>query len=90
MSSTSRCPIAQAVTAPRLHNQWQPDETDVEPGFYLAVLNALKARGHNIVPTAPHTAANSIEVVPKTLFFAPQQYVGAADARTRGSLAAGY
>ena len=89
MSSTSKCPIAQAVTAPRLHNQWLPDETYVEPGFDPAVLDALKARGHNIVPTAPHTSANSIEVVPKTLF-APQQYVGAADARTRGSLAAGY
>ncbi len=81
--------IAQAVTAPRLHNQWLPDETYVEPGFDSAVLDALKARGHNIVPTAPHTSANSIEVVPKTMF-APQQYVGAADARTRGSLAAGY
>jgi gamma-glutamyltranspeptidase/glutathione hydrolase len=82
-------PIADAVTAPRLHNQWQPDETYVEPGFAPAVLEALKARGHNIVPTAPHTSANSIEVVPKTQF-KPQGYVGAADTRTRGALAAGY
>jgi gamma-glutamyltranspeptidase/glutathione hydrolase len=82
-------PIEDAVTAPRLHNQWQPDETDVEPGFAPAVLEALKARGHNIVPTAPHTSANSIEVTPKTQFN-PQGYVGAADTRTRGALAAGY
>jgi gamma-glutamyltranspeptidase/glutathione hydrolase len=82
-------PIAQAVSAPRLHNQWMPDATFAEPGFVPEVIEALKARGHNIVPTAPHTAANSIEVIPKTEF-TPQGYAGAADRRTRGSLAAGY
>jgi gamma-glutamyltranspeptidase/glutathione hydrolase len=84
-----KMPIADAVTAPRLHNQWQPDETYVEPGFAPGVLDALKARGHNIVPTEPHTSANSIEVVPKTQF-KPQGYIGAADTRARGALAAGY
>ncbi len=81
--------IADAVSAPRLHNQWRPDETLAEPGFDAGVLDALRARGHNIVPTAPHTAANSIEVIPKGEFN-PQGYVGAADRRTRGSMAAGY
>ncbi len=76
-------PIGEAVSAPRLHNQWEPDKTFVEPGFAPAVLEALTARGHNIVPTEPHTDANSIEVT-------PQGYVGAADRRTRGALAAGY
>jgi gamma-glutamyltranspeptidase/glutathione hydrolase len=75
-------PIGKAVSAPRLHNQWLPDKTYVEPGFPAAVLNGLKARGHVIVPTDPHTAANSIEVT-------ADGYVGAADRRTRGSLAAG-
>ncbi len=82
-------PIDKAVGAPRLHNQWQPDETYAEPGFSPAVLDALKARGHKIVATEPHTSANSIEVVPKTEF-TPQGYIGAADTRTRGALAAGY
>jgi gamma-glutamyltranspeptidase/glutathione hydrolase len=82
-------PVAQAVSAPRLHNQWQPDVTFVEPGFDPDVLDALRTRGHNIVPTAPHTSANSIAVIPKAEF-TPQGYVGAADRRTRGSLAAGY
>jgi gamma-glutamyltranspeptidase/glutathione hydrolase len=82
-------PIDKAVGAPRLHNQWQPDETLVEPGFDPAVLDALKARGHRIVATQPHTSANSIEVIPKGEF-TPQGYVGAADTRTRGALAAGY
>jgi gamma-glutamyltranspeptidase/glutathione hydrolase len=75
--------IGEAVSAPRLHNQWLPDKTYVEPGFAPAVLEPLKARGHTIVPTEPHTAANSIAVVTDGI-------VGAADRRTRGSLAAGY
>ena len=75
-------PVAQAVSAPRLHNQWLPDKTFAEPGFPAALLDALKARGHTIVPVNPHTSANSIEVT-------ADGYVGAADRRTRGSLAAG-
>jgi gamma-glutamyltranspeptidase/glutathione hydrolase len=75
--------IGGAVSAPRLHNQWRPDETFVEPGFDPAVLEALRARGHTIVATEPHTAANSIEVT-------RDGYVGAADRRTRGATAAGY
>jgi gamma-glutamyltranspeptidase / glutathione hydrolase len=76
-------PVDQAVSASRLHHQWQPDEVDVEPGFAPDVLDALAKRGHTIVPTAPFASTNSIEVT-------PQGYVGAADRRTRGSLAAGY
>ena len=76
-------PIDQAVSAPRLHNQWEPDATYVEPGFAPDVLEALERRGHRIVATEPHTSANSIEVT-------PDGYIGAADARTRGALAAGY
>jgi len=75
--------IGQAVSAPRLHNQWLPDETYVEPGFAADVLDALKAHGQKIVATEPHTSANSILVT-------PNGFVGAADTRTRGALAAGY
>ena len=76
-------PIGQAVSAPRLHHQWQPDEVYAEPGFAPDVLDALEKRGHKIVPTPPHTSTNSIEVT-------ADGYVGAADRRTRGSLAAGF
>lgn len=82
-------PVAEAVSWPRLHQQWQPEGVFVEPGFAPAVLDALAARGHAIVPTRPATAANSIEVLPKG-DFSPQAYVGAADTRTRGALAAGF
>ncbi|HTQ83689.1 MAG TPA: gamma-glutamyltransferase [Pseudolabrys sp.] len=75
--------IAEAVTAPRLHDQWQPDEVLVEPGFAAGVLDALTADGYKIVPVAPGTSANSIAVT-------DNGYVGAADTRTRGAMAAGY
>jgi gamma-glutamyltranspeptidase/glutathione hydrolase len=81
--------LADAVSAPRLHNQWQPDETYAEPGFDPDLIDALEARGHIIVATALHTSANSIAVIPKTEF-EPRRYVGVADTRTRGALAAGY
>jgi|SRR5665213_1148510 len=77
-------PVDKTVSAPRLHNQWQPDETLVEPGFAPNVLDALTARGQNIVPTQPFASTNSIEVM------TDGHVVGAADTRTRGSLAAGY
>ncbi len=75
--------VAQAIAAPRLHHQWQPDEVVVEPGFAPDTLRALEARGHKITPRAPASSANTIAVTAEGL-------VGAADTRTRGALAAGY
>jgi gamma-glutamyltranspeptidase/glutathione hydrolase len=75
--------IDQAVSAPRVHHQWQPDELYVEPGISPEILEGLVKRGFKVVPTPPQTAANSIEIT-------ADGYVGAADRRTRGSLAAGY
>ena len=75
--------IDQAVSAPRVHHQWQPDELYVEPGISPEILEGLVKRGYKVVPTPPQTSANSIEIT-------ADGYVGAADRRTRGSLAAGY
>src|SRR5215831_4788115 len=76
-------PIGDAVSAPRLHHQWQPDEVYVEPGFAPDVVEALARRGHEIVPTPQYSSTNSIAIT-------ADGYVGAADRRTRGSLAAGF
>ncbi|MBI2713206.1 MAG: gamma-glutamyltransferase [Rhizobiales bacterium] len=78
-----RMAVDKAVSAPRLHHQWQPDQVLAEPDFPPDLLDALARRGHSIVPTEPHTSANSIMVT-------KDGYVGAADRRTRGALAAGY
>jgi gamma-glutamyltranspeptidase/glutathione hydrolase len=74
---------AVAVAAPRLHHQWSPDEVVVERSMPAAVIRALQARGHKVSNDLARTAANSILVT-------PQGFVGAADQRTRGALAAGY
>ena len=78
-----KLPIADAIAEPRVHNQWLPDEVAVEQGFPPDLIAALKARGQTVVEGLPRTSANSILVT-------PTGFVGAADNRTRGALAAGY
>jgi len=74
--------IAAAVAAPRIHEQWMPDQVYVEPGIAEDVVAALAAGGDKIVPQRPFTSANSIMVT-------SEAFVGAADPRTRGALAVG-
>jgi len=78
-----KLPIAEAVQSPRLHHQWSPDQVAAERGLSRDLIRALEQRGHKVVEGPPRTAANSILVT-------PQGFVGAADNRTRGALAAGY
>jgi gamma-glutamyltranspeptidase/glutathione hydrolase len=75
--------IASAVAAPRVHNQWMPDRVFAEQALAPDLVAALRARGDDVVVTRPFTSANSITIT-------PQGFVGAADPRTRGALAAGY
>ena len=74
--------IAAAVSAPRLHQQWLPDEVFVEPGLPPDVVHGLEARGDKVTEQAPWGSANSIMVTPDGL-------AGAADPRSRGALAVG-
>jgi gamma-glutamyltranspeptidase/glutathione hydrolase len=74
---------AEAVAAPRIHHQWSPDRVRVEQALPEATVTALEGRGHKIDRGRPATSANTIVVTPRG-------YVGAADPRTRGALAAGY
>jgi gamma-glutamyltranspeptidase/glutathione hydrolase len=74
---------AEAVAAPRIHHQWSPDRVRVEQALPDDIVSGLEGRGHKVDRGRPATAANTILVTPRG-------YVGAADPRTRGSLAAGY
>jgi gamma-glutamyltranspeptidase/glutathione hydrolase len=74
--------IAAAVAAPRLHEQWLPDQVYAEPGFSDDVIAALAAGGDKIIPQGPFGSANSIMI-------APEGFVGAAEPRAHGALAVG-
>jgi gamma-glutamyltranspeptidase/glutathione hydrolase len=76
-------PITDAVADPRVHHQWFPDEVSVERGLAPDLIQALEARGHRVIEGPLRGSVNSILVT-------PDGFVGAADPRTRGSLAAGY
>ena len=75
--------IAGAVSAPRVHDQWMPDRVFAEPGLAPHIIAALQSRGDAVVVRRLPTSANSIAVQ-------GDGFVGAADPRTRGALAAGY
>jgi gamma-glutamyltranspeptidase / glutathione hydrolase len=75
--------IAAAVAAPRLHDQWMPDQIYAEPGFSDEVIAALQAGCDKVVRQLPFTSANSITIT-------PQGFVGAADPRARDALAVGF
>jgi gamma-glutamyltranspeptidase/glutathione hydrolase len=75
--------LADAITAPRVHHQWLPDEVVVEPGIAPDAIQALQARGHKVQIAHGVTSANSIAV-------GADGFIGVADTRTRGALAAGY
>lgn len=76
--------VADAVAAPRLHDQWLPDQVFAEPGVPDAVVSTLQARGDKVVTQPPFTSANSIAITPDGFL------VGAADPRRDGATAVGY
>ena len=75
--------IAEATAAPRLHDQWMPDELQVEPGFPRETLEKLEKLGHKVVEYAPWGSAQSIARHDGLLF-------GASDPRQEGTSAQGY
>jgi gamma-glutamyltranspeptidase/glutathione hydrolase len=75
--------LAESVGAARLHHQWLPDEVVAEPGVAPDLVHALEARGHKVTVGRNATSANSIAAT-------ANGFIGIADTRTRGALAAGY
>ena len=74
--------MATAVAAPRIHNQWMPDQVYAEPGIPDEVIATLQAGGDNVVVQPSYTSAHSIMIK-------PEEFVGAADPRAHGALAVG-
>ena len=75
-----KLPIAEAVAAPRIHDQWSPDEVVVERGLPPDLIRD-KGQATRWPKEMPRTSANSILITPQGL-------VGAADPRSRGAAAA--
>jgi gamma-glutamyltranspeptidase/glutathione hydrolase len=75
--------VAQAVSAPRIHHQWLPDEVFAEKTYSEETLKGLAERGHSFATRVPNTSANSILIT-------KDGFAGAADTRTRGAVAVGY
>ncbi|MCV3212268.1 gamma-glutamyltransferase, partial [Plectonema radiosum NIES-515] len=69
-----------AVSVPRIHHQWLPDDLRTEPwGLDAVTLQDLRRRGQNIKETTPWGNANAIVVTPDGTL------EGAADPRGEGS-----
>ncbi|UTW54598.1 gamma-glutamyltransferase [Kordiimonas sp. SCSIO 12610] len=74
--------IADATHTPRIHHQWVPNVLEVEPGFNLDTIAALKARGHDVKVTFTMGSTQSIHVTPNYIF-------GSSDPRRPNALTIG-
>lgn len=75
--------IAEATAAPRIHNQWLPDEIRIEEGLSPDTIRLLEERGHKIAVKNAMGSTQSIMKVDGLL-------AGASDPRRPGALTAGY
>ena len=74
--------IAEAVQAPRIHQNWYPDELEVEPGLSIDTLRLLGSLGHEIEFSDTIGSA-------QTIMLQNGQVLGASDPRRPGSGAVG-
>jgi gamma-glutamyltranspeptidase/glutathione hydrolase len=53
---------ADAIAAPRIHDQWVPDRLTVEPTVPADVVEALRGLGHTVEASGTVTAVQMIRV----------------------------
>jgi gamma-glutamyltranspeptidase/glutathione hydrolase len=77
-------PLQEAVDAPRLHHQWEPDVLQLEPrGIAADVRSGLERRGHQMrVVDGWMGEVNAAELDPAT-----GRFLGAPDPRGAGRAA---
>jgi len=72
--------VEKAVSVPRVHHQWVPDKLDVEPEIPDDVVEALRARGHDVeVSEWDWSVAEAIAIDPETGW-----QTGGSDPRSQG------
>lgn len=77
--------IAQAVEAPRIHHQWLPDRTSLEPGISPDTRRLYQMMGHDVYDRGRQGRAMGIIIDPETGL-----RWGAADSRSFDGRAIGY
>ncbi len=86
--------IGEAVDAPRVHNQWLPDVTNVEPFALSPDTRAiLESMGHRFGPPQPANHVEAVMIGAPKLGGAPvppYRYFGVNDPRRGGGAAVGY
>lgn len=76
--------IQTAVSAPRIHHQWLPDEIRIEQGINPDTVRLLESRGHKVVSKSAMGAIQSIMIGEDGTLY------GGADPRRSTSSAMGY
>jgi gamma-glutamyltranspeptidase/glutathione hydrolase len=72
----------EAVTAPRIHQQWSPDELIVEKALPRDLRKALAKRGHDVQEISASAVSQIVARDPKS-----GDFIGAADPRADGNAA---
>ncbi|PNK61765.1 gamma-glutamyltransferase [Psychrobacter sp. FDAARGOS_221] len=75
--------IAEATHAPRIHDQWMPDEIRIEKSLNIDTINKLESMGHKVSPKAAMGSTQSIMLTPQGLY-------GSSDPRRTDSAVVGY
>jgi len=74
---------AEAMEAPRFHNQWLPDVLLVERGLSPDTIRLLREKGQNVVVGGTMGSVATIQIRDGLM-------MGASDTRQRGTAAVGW
>ncbi|WP_288998040.1 gamma-glutamyltransferase [uncultured Psychrobacter sp.] len=75
--------IAEATHAPRIHDQWLPDEIRVEKALNIDTVKKLESMGHTVSPKAAMGSTQSIMITPNGVY-------GSSDPRIVDAAVVGY
>ncbi|WP_201526112.1 gamma-glutamyltransferase [Psychrobacter frigidicola] len=75
--------IAEATHAPRIHDQWLPDEIRIEKALNVDTIKKLESMGHTVNPQTAMGSTQSIMITPNGIY-------GASDPRIVDAAVVGY
>lgn len=75
--------IAEATNAPRIHDQWLPDEIRIEKALNVDTIKKLESMGHTVSPKASMGSTQSIMLTPSGVY-------GSSDPRSVDAAVVGY